>query len=84
MTNNRKVFHNFHTKNTIRVVSSPSKTTVLNEPNFESEESFLLDQSTSSTLTLELNLDPYSSIENNRSKHPNRLIIAQLNIIYLR
>ena len=37
-----------------------------------------------STLTLELNLDPYSSIENNRSKHPNRLIIAQLNIIYLR
>ena len=50
----------------------------MNEANFESEESFLLDESTSSTLTHELNLDPYSNIENIRSKNPNRLIIAQL------
>ena len=56
----------------------------MNDPNFESEESFLLDQSTSSTLTHELNLDPYSNIENTRSKNPNRLIVAQLNISSLR
>ena len=37
-----------------------------------------------STLTHELNLDPYSNIENIRSKNPNRLIIAQLNINSLR
>ena len=34
--------------------------------------------------THKLNLDPYSNIENIRSKNPNRLIIAQLNINYLR
>ena len=44
----------------------------------------MLDQSTSSTLTHKLNLDPYSNIENIRSKNPNRLIIAQLNINSLR
>ena len=60
------------------------KTIVLNDPNFESEESFLLDQGTSSTLTHELNLDPYSNFENIRSKNPNRLITAQLNINSLR
>ena len=37
-----------------------------------------------STLTHELNLDPYSNIENIRSKNPNRLKIAQLNINSLR
>ena len=37
-----------------------------------------------STLTHELNLDPYSNIENIRSKNPNRLTIAQLNINSLR
>ena len=62
-----------------RLLSSPSKTIVLNETILESEESFLLDQSTSSTLTHKLNLDPSSDIENIRSKNPNRLIIAQLN-----
>ena len=65
-------------------VSSPSKVIILNDSDFESEESFLLDQSTSSTLTHQLNLDPYSNIENIRSKNPSRLIIAQLNIISLR
>ena len=45
-------------KENYRRVSSPSKTIVLNEANFESEESFLIDQSISSTLTNELNLDP--------------------------
>ena len=67
-----------------RRVSSPSKTIVLNETSLEREESFLLDQSTSSTLTHELNLDPSTNIENIRSKNPNRLIIAQLNINSLR
>ena len=38
----------------------------LNEANIESEESFLIDQSTSSTLTHKLNLDPDSNIENIR------------------
>ena len=37
-----------------------------------------------SALTQKLNLDPYSNIENIRSKNPNRLIIAQLNINSLR
>ena len=64
-------------------VSNPSKT-VLNDTNFENEESFLLNQSISSTLTNKLNLDPYSNIENIRSKNPNGLIIAQLNINSLR
>ena len=65
-------------------VSSPSEVIILNDSDFESEESFSLDQSTSSTLTHQLNLDPYSNIENIRSKNPSRLIIAQLNIISLR
>ena len=65
-------------------VSGPSKTIVSKDSNFESKESFLLDQSTSSTLTQELNLDPYSNIEKIRSKNSNRLIIAQLNINSLR
>ena len=37
-----------------------------------------------STLTHELNLDPCSHIENNRSKNPKRLIIALVNISSLR
>ena len=48
------------------------------------EVSLILDQSTSSTLRHQLNLDRYSNIENIRSKNPNRLIIAQLNINSLR
>ena len=79
-----KSFSQLSHKENHKKVSSPSKTTVLNDPNFESEESFLLDQSTSSTLTHDLNLDPYSNIENIRSKNPNRLIVAQLNINSLR
>ena len=39
---------------------------------------------TISTLTHELNLDTSSNIENIRSKNPNSLIIAQLNINSLR
>ena len=65
-------------------VSSPFKAIILNDTDFQSEESFLLEPSTSSTSTLELNLDPYSNIENVRSKNPNRLIIPQLNINSLR
>ena len=44
----------------------------------------LLDRSTLPTLAHELNLGPYSNIENIRSKNANRLIIAQLNIISMR
>ena len=83
LTKSGKVVHsfqNFQTKKT----NGLSKTIVLNDTNFESEESFLLDESTSSTLTHELNLHSYSNIENIRSKNPNRLIIAQLNINSLR
>ena len=79
-----KSFSQLSHKENHRRVSSPSKTIVLNETSLESEESFLLDQSTSSTLTHELNLDPSTNIENIRSKNPNRLIIAQLNINSLR
>ena len=43
---------------------------------FESEESFLPDQSTSLTLTHELNLDPCSNFENIRTKNLDRLITA--------
>ena len=43
-----------------------------------------MDQSTSSALTHELNLDLYSNNENIRSKNPNRLIIVQLQINSLR
>ena len=81
---NRKFFHSFHTKKNHKRVSSPSKTIVLNDPNFESEETFLLDQSTSLTLTYESILDSYSNIENIRSKNPNILIMVQLNINSLR
>ena len=84
LTKNRKNFSQLSHKENHRRVSSPSKTIVLNETSRESEESFLLDQSTSSTLTHELNLDPSTNIENIRSKDPNRLIIAQLNINSLR
>ena len=35
-------------------------------------------------LTHELNLDPYSNLENIKSKNPHRLITAQLNINSLR
>ena len=79
-----KSFSQLSHKENHRRVSSPSKTIVLNETSLESEESFLSDQSTSSTLTHELNLDPSSNIENIRSKNPNRLNIAQLNINSLR
>ena len=79
-----KNFSQFSHQENHRRVSSPSKTIVLNETNLESEASFLLDQSISSTLTHELNLDPSTNIENIRSKNPNRLIIAQLNINSLR
>ena len=79
-----KSFSQLLSKENHRTVSSPSKTIVLNEANIESEESFSLDQSTSSTLTHELNIYPYSNIEKIRSKNPNRLIIAQLNINSLR
>ena len=77
------MFTTFRQKKTIRA-KCPSKAIILNETDFESEESFLLDLSTSSTLTHKLNLDPYSNIEKIRSKNPNRLIIAQLNINSLR
>ena len=53
-----KSFSQLSHKENRRRVGSPSKTIVLNEANFESEESFLIDQSISSTLTNELNLDP--------------------------
>ena len=53
-----KRFSQLSHKENHRRLSSPSKTIVLNEANFESEESFLIDQSISSTLTNELNLDP--------------------------
>ena len=52
-------------------VSNPSKAIILNETDFENEESFLLNQSTPSTLTHEL-------------KNPSGLIIAQPNINSLR
>ena len=70
-----KSFSQISHKENYRRVSSPSKTIVLNKANFDSEESFLLDQSISSTLTHELNPDLYSNIENIRSKNPNRLLI---------
>ena len=60
-------------------VNNSTKTFVF-DTDFENGESFLLDQSTFSTLTHELNLDPYSNIEKIRSKNPKRLIAAQLNI----
>ena len=79
-----KIFSQLSHKKNHKRVSAPSKTIVLNDPNFESEETFLLDQSTSFTLTYELILDSYSNIENIRSKNPNRLIMVQLNINSLR
>ena len=74
----------FSDKGNHKRVSSTSKAIILNDIDFESEKSFLLDQSIWSTLTGELNLDPYSNIENIRSKNPKRLIIAKLNINSLR
>ena len=56
----------------------------LNETNFESEGSFLLDQSMLSTLTYVSISDPFEKIKNTRLKNPNRLITAQLNINSLR
>ena len=79
-----KSFSQLSQKENHRRVSSHSKTIVVNEANFESEETFLLHQSTSSKLTHELNLDLYSNIENIWSKNLNRLIIAKLNIDSLR
>ena len=61
-------------------VNKPSKTIVLNDTDFEIEESVLLNQSTLSNSTRELNRDPYSNIEKIRSQNPKRLIAAQLNI----
>ena len=79
-----KSFSQLLYKENHRRISSPSNTIVLNEANSESEGSFSLDQSTLSTLTHKLNIDPYSNIEKIRSKNPNRLIIAQFNINSLR
>ena len=56
----------------------------LNETNFESEGSFLLDQSMLSTLTYVSISDPFEKIKNTRLKNPNRLITVQLNINSLR
>ena len=83
LTKSRKVVHNFQ-KKTHKSVSNPSKAIVLNDTDFQNEESFLLDQSTSSTLIHKLNLYTYSNIENIRSKNSDRFIIAQLNIDSLR
>ena len=52
----------------------------LNEVNFESEESVLLNQSSLSTLDYEPISDTFEKLKNTRLKNPNRLIIAQLNI----
>ena len=65
LTKSRKVVHNFQ-KKTHKSVSNPSKTIVLNDTDFQNEESFLLDQSTLSTLIHKLNLYTYSNIENIR------------------
>ena len=83
LTKNRESLSQISHKENHRRVSRPSKTIVLNEAR-KVRSQFLLDQSTSSTLTHELNLDPYSNIENIKSKNPNSLIIAQLNINSLR
>ena len=56
----------------------------LNEANFESEESFFIRSGYFVNVKTQVNLDPYSNMENIRSKNPNRLIIAQLNISSLR
>ena len=81
LTKSRKGFTTFRKKQTnCKSVSNPSKAIVLNDTDFQNEELFLLDQSTSSTLTHKLNLDPYSNIENIRLKNSNRLIVVQLNI----
>ena len=56
----------------------------LNELTFESEESFLLDYSTLSTLNYELISDLLEKLKNTRIKNLNRIIIAQLNVNSLR
>ena len=76
-----KSYSQLSDKENHKSVSNPSKIIVWNDTDFENEESFLLDQSTSSTLTHKLNLGSYSNIENIRSKNLNRLIIPQLNSI---
>ena len=75
-----KCFSQLSHKEDHNKVSSPSNTIVLNDPNFKSEESFLLDQNTLLTLTHDLNIDPHLNTENIRLKNPNTLIIAQLSI----
>ena len=75
-----KSFSQLSDKEKHKTVNNPCKSIVLNDTDFENEESFLLDQSTSSTSTHKLNLYPYSNIQNIRLKNHNRLIIAQLNI----
>ena len=72
----------FSDKENHKSVNNPSKTIVFND--FENGESFLLDQSTSSTLIHKLNLDSYSNVEKIRSKNRNRLIIAHNTINSLR
>ena len=58
-------------KESHKSVSNSSKTIILNDTDFENENSFLIDQSTSKTLTHEFNLEPYSSIKNIRSNNTN-------------
>ena len=65
-------------------MSSINSIKTLNETNFESEGSFLLDQSTLSTLTYMSISDPFEKIKNTRLKNRNRLITVQLNINSLR
>ena len=63
-----------------KIVSNPSEINVLNGTDFKKEESFSLDQSTSSRYTHTLNVYPYSNIENIISNNPNGVITAQLSI----
>ena len=79
---NWKVIYKFQAKKT--KMSSINSIKTLNETNFESEGSFLLDQSTLSTLTYMSISDPFEKIKNTRLKNPNRLITVQLNINSLR
>ena len=50
----------------------------LNEVTFETEESFLLDQSKLSTLNYESTSDPFEKLKNTRLNLPNRLIIVRI------
>ena len=60
--------------------SVSNSTATVNEVTFESEELFLLDQSTLSTVNYESISDPFEKLKNTRLKNRNRLIISQLNI----